>query len=175
MLQDLEAVKQIIQTFGLSAIFVFFFIAVRKMWPALVSGSRQAGDLTRWVATQYLQQIAERVQVETEIDVKLGLLAVGIDKYLAELTGYEKRSSERITEIRKDFTDQLRNIEFVLSDKVFSELHELTELFEKHKDDFDDVNHECLQKKNQPPPAAAYKIGTEEFRKRRLSAANLTP
>jgi hypothetical protein len=165
-MQEIEAIAKLLQAMGISSLFspiiatVSIFYLMRKY---VFSG---VGVFLQTITTEYLKQNNERIQMETRIDIKLGDLGERLEKFVNQLMEWERRNSERITELKTELSDRIHNIEIVLSDKIFEEINTLNTNFEEHTEDFDSA----MQKGQACAARNLAKMDTEEFRAKREHA-----
>jgi len=164
-MNELEAVSKLLQSLGISGLFAPFIATIAIFYlfkKYILAGS---GDFLRQITGEYLKQNNERIALETRIDIRLGGLTDSLEKFVAQLVDMEKRSSERISQIRTELSERITTVEVVLSDKVFSELNEIKDSLSEHFDDFADTvegKHTCKQR--------IALMDTQEFRTKREEA-----
>jgi predicted RNA-binding protein with RPS1 domain len=155
--------RELLETFGVSAFLVIVVIAVWRAWPAISKS-------ISWFASEYINQVKERVSTETEIEARLISLGDNLEKSIEAINDNEKKSSQRVNEIKSEFQERLKNIEVAIAEKIWPALSLMISRMDKRVNDVEPsetIERMKTQRVRAIPPSLL--IDTEEFRKMRES------
>jgi hypothetical protein len=161
MLTDLKTLRELLETFGVSAFLVVVVIAIWRAWPAISKS-------ISWFATEYIAQVKERVSTETEIEARLISLGDNLEKSIEVMGENEKKSSQRVNEIKAEFQDRLKNIEVAIAEKIWPALNMMVSHIDKRASDLQHSETiERMKKKRTREIPPFLLMDTEEFRQMR--------